>query len=84
MGFTMEAGGRYDASRSGRVSVDNPADVAALRRSAAASGGMLAEAVHGGAVGGGSRECPACRFVGYLWQQACPKGCGPMPVRTPA
>lgn len=84
MGFTMEAGGRYDASRSGRVSVDNPAHVAALRRSAAASGGMLAEAVHGGAVGGASRECGTCGFIGYLWQAGCPKGHGPMPLRGAA
>jgi hypothetical protein len=81
-GFQMEAGGRYDASRTGKVTVDSPADAAALRKAAAASGGMLSEAVHAGTVGGPSRECPVCRFVGYLWQSGCPKGHGPMPLKV--
>ena len=83
-GFQMETGGRYDASRTGRVTVDSPADAAALRRSAVASGGMLSEAVHAGTVGGPSRECRVCRFVGYLWQSGCPKGHGPMPLQGAA
>jgi hypothetical protein len=82
-GFEMEAGGRYNASRSGRVEVDNPRDIAQIRKASAASGEMIREAIHGGTLGGTSRECPKCRFIGYLWQAACPKGHGPMPVRDP-
>lgn len=81
-GLQMDSGGRYDGSRSGRVEVDNPRDIAQIRRASAASGEMVREAIHAGAVGGASRECPKCRFVGYLWQSACPKGHGPMPVRA--
>ena len=80
-GLEMAAGGRYDGSRSGRVEVDNPRDVAQIRKASAASGEMIREAIHAGTVGGASRECPKCRFVGYLWQPECPKGHGPMPVK---
>lgn len=80
-GLQMEDGSRYDASRSGRVTVDRPDHVRAIMRASDKSGGPIAEAVHGGAVGGPSRECPVCRFIGYLWQPGCPKGHGPMPLR---
>lgn len=82
-GLSMEAGGRYDGSRSGRVEVDNPRDIAQIRKASLASGEMIREAIHAGTVGGASRECGTCRFIGYLWQSRCPKGHGPMPLREP-
>jgi hypothetical protein len=82
-GLEMATGGRYDGSRSGRVEVDNPRDIAQIRKASLASGEMIREAVLAGTVGGPSRECRTCRFVGYLWQSGCPKGHGPMPVREP-
>jgi hypothetical protein len=68
----MESGGRYDGSRSGRVEVEHPRDIAQIRKASAASGEMIREAIHAGTVGGPSRECTVCRFVGYLWQSGCP------------
>jgi hypothetical protein len=80
-GLQMENGGRYDASRTGRVSVENPAHVKAIMKASAASGEPIREAVHGGTSGGPARECTVCHFTGYLWQSGCPRGHGPMPVR---
>jgi hypothetical protein len=80
-GLEMATGGRYDGSRSGRVEVDNPRDAAQIRKASVASGEMIREAVHAGTVGGPSRECGTCGFVGYLWQSGCPHGHGPMPAR---
>lgn len=79
----MDGGGRYDASRSGRVSVENPAHVRQILKASEASGDPIREALYSSAGTGPSRECPACSFIGYMWQRDCPRGHGPMPARTP-
>ncbi len=82
-GLQMEDGSRYDASRSGRLVVDRPEHVKAIMKASAASGGPISRAVHGAPTGTPSRHCPVCTFIGYGWQQECPKGHGPMRAGRP-
>jgi hypothetical protein len=82
-GLQMEGGGRYDATRTGRVSVDNPAHVRQIKKASEASGEPIREALFAATPGGPSRVCPVCAFVGYGWQENCPKGHGEMPFGDP-
>jgi hypothetical protein len=82
-GLQMEDGSRYDASRSGRLTVDRPEHVKAIMKASEASGGPIARAIHGAPSGTSSRYCPECTFIGYGWQRDCPKGHGEMLAGRP-
>lgn len=83
-GLQMDDGSRYDASRSGRLTVDRPEHIRQIIKASEASGGPIANAVYGAPVGTATRHCPECTFIGYGWQSQCPKGHGEMvPGRPP-
>lgn len=83
-GLQMQDGSRYEASRSGRLTVERPEHLKAIMRASEASGGPIAHTVYGAPTGTATRHCPVCAFIGYGWQSQCPKGHGPMaPGRPP-
>ena len=81
-GFRMEDGTRYDANRAGRIVVDNPAHVAAVKRASRNSGGAFSEGIVTGSLGGTSKVCQPCRFVGYAFSTTCPRCGGPLTKET--
>lgn len=83
-GLQMDDGSRYDASRTGRLTVDRPEHVRQIIKASESSGGPIANAVYGAPTGTATRHCPECSFIGYGWQQRCPKGHGPMVAGRPS
>ena len=82
-GFRMEDGTRYDANRNGRIVVDNPAHVKAVRRASRNSGGAFSEGVVTGTLTGMSMVCGPCRFVGYAFSTTCPRCGGALTRKAP-
>lgn len=83
MGLDMADGSRYNASRTGRLEVDRPDHVREIMRRSEESGGMISRAVYTASSVTSSRFCPECTFIGYGWQQECPKGHGAMQIGRP-
>lgn len=76
MGVELPGGKKLDATRSGKVTLDSPAEERFAMKSTLAQKGILSRATTGfGHVKANSAHCTKCLFSGWSWQKVCPK-CG--------
>jgi hypothetical protein len=83
MGVELPNGKKLDATRSGTVKFDSPADERAAMKSGLVTAGVLSRQTIGfGHVKEADAHCTECRFHGWSWQTVCPKCGGDMTTET--
>lgn len=83
MGVELPNGKKLDATRSGTVVLDSPAEERAAMKSSLATAGVITRQTLGFShIKEGTAICTKCPFTGWSWQKVCPKCGGKMTTET--
>jgi hypothetical protein len=82
-GVELPNGKKYDATRGGKVKIDDAREAKYASKTVLAGNGVLSRTVTTfSEVKGTSKVCSSCSFVGWKWQVTCPKCSGEMIQET--